>query len=294
MYQCPSCKHNFSRQQRLDSHLTRKTPCNTSIENSEKVPKIVISNLNPQSNTQTILCQDCNKTFTSRDSLVRHQKLYCNQMKIIEKTENNVELKHQIDELKEQSERQIAELKKQSDKQIAELRIQVDKLKENPRVSNQILQVVCISNNDNYLDMLTEQWGFDRALEYIKDCALSNLTGDCKLIEKIYLDSQKTNENEFCYNLRYIDKNRTRIEYFDENKKKVVDNKVQFGKRIANNLQNSYLKGVNHLINQNLENHRCPNKFLEDYDLQTWNQHIFNLSDTTYQKKIITNLNIPH
>ena len=38
---------------------------------------------------------------------------------------------------------------------------------------------------------------------------------------------------------------------------------------------------------------RCPNKFLEDYDLQMWNQHIFDLSDTNYQKTIINRLNIP-
>jgi hypothetical protein len=33
--------------------------------------------------------------------------------------------------------------------------------------------------------MLTQQWGnFDRAIEYIKDCALSSITEDCKLIKK--------------------------------------------------------------------------------------------------------------
>ena len=32
--------------------------------------------------------------------------------------------------------------------------------------------------------MLTEKWkSFDKALEYIKDCALSNLSGDCQLIK---------------------------------------------------------------------------------------------------------------
>jgi hypothetical protein len=50
---------------------------------------------------------------------------------------------------------------------------------------------------------------------------------------------------------------------------------------------------VNYLIIKNLENHRCPNKFLEDYDLQTWNQHIYDLSDAQYHKKIIGQLDIP-
>ena len=62
---------------------------------------------------------------------------------------------------------------------------------------------------------------------------------------------------------------------------------------MANNLQNSYLKGVNYLIKKNLDNHLCPNKFLEEYDLQTWNQHIYDLSDVRYHRKIINQLNIP-
>ena len=55
--------------------------------------------------------------------------------------------------------------------------------KNGPKVINNNLQIVCVGSTDNYLDMLTEQWGsFDRALEYIKDCALSRLTGDRKNI----------------------------------------------------------------------------------------------------------------
>ena len=67
-----------------------------------------------------------------------------------------------------------------------------------------------------------------------------------------------------------------------------------FGRKLANNLQNTYLKGINHVINNNLESRKCPNKFLEEYDIQTWNQHIYKLSDTTYQKKIINQLSIPN
>ena len=64
-------------------------------------------------------------------------------------------------------------------------------------------------------------------------------------------------------------------------------------KKLANNLQNSYLKGVNYLITKNLEMHGCPNKFLEEYDLQIWNQHIYDLSDIRYHKKIVNQLEIP-
>ena len=154
---------------------------------------------------------------------------------------------------------------------------------------NNNLNIVCVGSNDNYFDMLIQQWNnFDKALEYIKDCALSNLTGDCKLIEKIYFDKDDKPNNIY-----YTDKSRTKIEYFNEKREKIIDKKESFGRKLANNLQNSYLKGVNYLLNKNLDNRLCPNKFLEEYDIQLWNHHIYNLSDSHYQKKIINNLNIP-
>ena len=65
------------------------------------------------------------------------------------------------------------------------------------------------------------------------------------------------------------------------------------GKKLANNLQNSYLKGINYLINRNVSEHLSPSKLLADYDLQTWNSHIYNLSDKCYQKKVINQLSLP-
>ena len=81
--------------------------------------------------------------------------------------------------------------------------------------------------------------------------------------------------------------------YYNEKKEKVQDCKEIFGRKLANNLQNTYLKGINHVIKTNLDNRRCPNKFLEDYDLQTWNQHIYDLSDIRYHRKIVNHLDIP-
>jgi hypothetical protein len=37
-----------------------------------------------------------------------------------------------------------------------------------------------------------------------------------------------------------------------------------------------------------------PNKLLDDYDLQTWNAHIYELSDCKYQKKLVGQLDIPN
>ncbi len=86
-----------------------------------------------------------------------------------------------------------------------------------------------------------------------------------------------------------IDWTRTRVEYFNETDELIIDKKQQFVHKLANNLQKSYLKEVNHTLNENLDNHKCPNKFLEEYHIQTWNQQIYNLSDVNYHKNPLIN-----
>jgi len=222
-------------------------------------------------------CEYCNQAFVRKYGLTRHiNEKRCKFLKL----SSNPDDKDVSDHI-EQLEKKLEQLKEKTDREIIDLK------RKPPNTVNQVLQVICITNNDNYLDMLTDSLGnFDKAIEYIKDCALSNVSGDCKLIEKIYLSC----ENE---TIHFSDKIKSKISYYNEHKKKVVENRDSFGKKIANNLQNSYLKGINYLINKNLVNHLCPNKFLEDYDIQTWNNHIYNLSDLHYQRKIISQLNIP-
>ena len=66
----------------------------------------------------------------------------------------------------------------------------------------------------------------------------------------------------------------------------VIDTKETFARKISDNLQRSYLKGVSIFS-------KIGNKSNDDYDIQQWNEHVYDLSNLTYQKKIITNLNIP-
>ena len=249
-------------------------------------------------------CDLCGYIFSRRSDLLRHQKKQsCHFNQRINISNPNDDLKEIILSLK----KEIVELKQnqivgnQHIEQLKENQIignqqieqRIEQLKENaPTINNinNVLQVVCVTQKDNYLDILTEQLGdFNKALEYIKNCALANINGDCQLIEKIYLCDDRP-KPAFCYQ----DKAKTKIQYLDENKVKMCDSKQQFGQKLTNNLQNSYLKGINHVINENLDNHRCPNKFLEEYDIQTWNQHIYNLSDLVYQKKLLNQLNIPN
>jgi ribosomal protein L37AE/L43A len=311
-HQCPRCFQSFSSLQRLDSHLHRKIKCekinidnlgvqlqvekktptrdglnlikdisfSKSKKHSQELEKEYIPETFDFSAEKRYECEHCGIRFTRRDNMISHQNRSCKVFKQLNpltvitqpKTVQPNPLENKVSMLEEK---------------LAKLTETVaDKPNIINNISNQnILQFVCVGQNDNYLDMLTEHLGFNKALDFIKECALSNILGDCKLIEKIYF----TNANP---SIRYADQSRTNIEYFDENRNSVIDNKgLKLGKRLANNLQNSYLKGVNHLIK--VDSHD-PIQSLAEYDLHMWNHHIYELSDSRYQKKIINQLNIPY
>lgn len=224
------------------------------------------------------VCHNCGKIFSRKFTLQRHQQTICKPVSLSspQREESYQQLVTKIKELENK-------LEKTSD-QMTETNTLVTQIKDSPK---NVLQVICITSNDNYIEMLTNKIGnYDQAIDYIKDCALSDLAGDCKLIEKLYDDDT---DQSF-----YIDKKKANIVYYNEKKERVMENKDQFGRKIANNLQNSYLKGVNYLINKNLDKNSNPNVFLEDYDIMSWNRHIYNLSDLCYQRKMLNQLKIPN
>jgi hypothetical protein len=89
-----------------------------------------------------------------------------------------------------------------------------------------------------------------------------------------------------------MNKKKTIVTYRDKEDHIIHESKDSFIRKLANNLQNSYLKSVNFLITRNLENRRDPNKFLDEYDVLAWNKHIYSLSDESYRKKLINQLNL--
>ena len=289
--QCPRCLAEFSRPQRLVSHLNRKKKCpNVSeikapISASSPVPTA------PSTSETNSICEfkciHCESIFTRKFNLERHQQKYCQMAKIRKSSPNvspnvspNTSQKPEMD-----SHKRIDDLNDKIRQLEEKLEAKYTELKEMPK---QIVQVVCVGGNQNYLDMLTDQMGdYNQALSFIKDCALSNLSGDCKLLQKIYFDRGQPSMN-------FLDNTRNRVEYMDDKREKVVDyNGQKLGKILAGNLQNSYLKGVNYLINQSLTDQMIAEKFLDEHDVQSWNNHIYELSDHTYQKKMISSLNLP-
>jgi len=220
----------------------------------------------------------CHNSFTRNDNLKRHiAKVHSNIAQNLPTQEVYQTLISKIDKLEEKLE--------ERDEQMSQ---KFNELKNTPvnNIANSF-NVICVTGRDNYLDMLANKIGdFNKAIEYIKDCALSSINGDCKLIEKMYTDQNQ--RLGFSINSKH-----SRITYYDENKEQVTENKEIFGSKLANNLQKTFLKSINYLINQNLEQRKNPNQLLDDYDMIEWNRHIYNLSDPSYQRKILNQLRIP-
>ena len=234
--QCPRCLNVFASTQRLSSHLKLQSKCYV------KPKKFV--------------CQFCQKKFTRKSYLDKHTPKH--------KLSSMTKLKLKIpDSYEEQIEKfsQLIELQNQKIDELIEKQNQIIEKPYNvTNNNNNNLQIICVGQDDNYLDMLTERMGFDKALRYVENCALSSVVGDCKLIENIYINNQSSS-------IYYVDKAKTKILYFDENNSKIISNKTQLMRKLANNLQNTYLKSVNYLINDNLDHQRCPNEFLQNHDL---------------------------
>jgi len=237
-----------------------------------------------------INCPLCQQKFTNVEKFIQHQSQECHTTtkydcpvckdKFTSKYDLMIHLENDcrsIDEkIKAAVDQAISTKVEKLDKSIEELR----------NKPNNVLQIVCVTNNDNYLDMLSDRIGnFEQAIEYIKECALSDLTGDCKLIEKIYYQNDIPSF--------HTDNKQSKIIYHNEKNEMISEPKEIFSRKISNNIQNSYLKGINYVINRSLDQKNDPNKLLDQYDIITWNKHIYDLLDVKHQRKLINSLNIP-
>jgi hypothetical protein len=195
--------------------------------------------------------------------LVRHLRQSCQKSENIDQNSNM--------EIASISDHNLIQYLKEKTKKMSLLEQQIAELKDKPSVQNiqniqNLLQVICVSSNDNHFDILTERFGnSNQALEYIKGCAWSDITGDSRLIENIYLSRGDLDQDQV--SICVLDKAKTKIEYLNEKKEKVESNQ-SFSKKMANNLQNIYLKGINYSIDWTLNDSLHLNKFLEECDFQ--------------------------
>lgn len=210
-------------------------------------------------------CIHCGQTFTRKDSYTRHiNKSRCPSKKD-EYEKLMFESISKQNKLMELMQKELKEIKeKQSEPIIQNIN------------QNLYMKIVCIKENDNYLDMLTDEMGYDQALGFIRDCALSDIRGDCRLLQKLYLEVDPKA-------ITYWG-NKSNLSYLNENEERVIDHKgVQLSKKLVNNLKNSYLKGHSHYK-------KDPQKQMNEYDLEVWEKHIYDLNTSERGQKIIKNL----
>src|SRR5437016_2627175 len=137
---------------------------------------------------KNFFCPNCHIGFTRKTNLYRHQRQTCLSMKIenpqTDPLSNTLhEIKQELTELKEIKQR-LTNLEKNTGNYAKEITV----LKDKPSITNNNLHVVCIGQNDNFLDMLTKECGdFNIALDQIKNYALAGLIGDCNLLERMYM-----------------------------------------------------------------------------------------------------------
>jgi hypothetical protein len=270
------------------------------------------------------LCQFCQKEFTEKSSLTRHlKKNVCRKPKISH-VEKDIDISKRDAEI---SKRETEITKKEleitkKELEVAKMIIAASGRNENldlytgflnpcqasqvscgnPQVvnNNQNLNVLCLGSKDNLLDILANKEGLPKALEYLKDCALAKLAGDCRILERVY--QLETDQPV----IMYLNQSKTKYVYYDDRRRRTVETNAKvMAKKLADILQRSYLKGMTCFKTDLADNERDDDRpvsvghgqdkmpDLAPYDMQNWNEHVHLLSDEKYQKKVLTSMKIP-
>jgi uncharacterized C2H2 Zn-finger protein len=223
--------------------------------------------------SDALQCPYCDYKFTRKSTLNRHVDLkLCRLL--------NDKSKVTLDELSNE----VKEMKNM----IQNLTLNKIIHNNNNKTTNN-LKVFLIGNGNNFLQMLTEQFGaLESALKFIENCALSDYYGDCQFLRKLYFEGQTDTSDP---NIYYPTKSQTHVVYRNDQQEKVTESRDSFIAKMAKHLQQGYLEG-NRYFNANRDFNQS-NSLLDFGDIETWNNHIYKLNDTKYQKKILTHLCIP-
>ncbi len=236
-----------------------------------------------------VKCKSCLKYYSDERSLWAH--LYYKRCTVLKDEERNRNIAQEVANiLLHQQAQQLKDLvSDEVDRKIS---------MKSPSVHNQNLNVMCLGLQDNLLDILTKQITLPLALTFVKNSALGKLSGDIRILQKVYLPDDKRPA------IMYHNKSKTQFVYYNENNDRVVEtNMATMAKKLADILQRTYLKGMQSfkidLCGEDREDQLpiAPQSSLmptvEPYDLDTWNAHIHDLRDEKYQKKILRSMGIP-
>lgn len=91
IYKCEKCKREFKQKIHYTNHINRKNPCKISINSDAESMRFDAESmrsdaekLENHSNNDKLKCDYCDKLFSSKSVLFRHQRENCKKIKIQE------------------------------------------------------------------------------------------------------------------------------------------------------------------------------------------------------------------
>ena len=196
-YECPICHKTYNKKSYIKKHcqiVHRKQVGPLPIPTPPQIPSSISTSIPPQIPTSistsipsqiptSIPIPTSNAIPTSIVTAMPITSLTVEQFTGYLKERDEV-LKQEIQQIKTSLDARDEALKKEVTET---LDARVEQKIQQIKPSSNVLQVVCIGSNDNYFKMLTETMGdVEPAIEYIKQCALSEISGDSSLLEKVY------------------------------------------------------------------------------------------------------------
>ena len=224
-----------------------------------------------ESPLSTYQCKYCDKNFTRMSSLRKHIEL--KRCRGYELTVLKMHLTDEISSLKANLEANLTALSNQ----IKEVKTtNVNNISNN--INNNFNMRVYVSAKDDYLSILSDKMGPNEALEFVKDCGLSGINGDVKLLMKVYFDGISDKDVP----IRFHNKQRLGLSYRDEHGRIIKEhNGDGLATKLGKNIQNTYLHGSKELSNSNQ---------LPPYDMAQWITHTNNLCDPGIRRKVLRQL----
>jgi uncharacterized Zn-finger protein len=199
-----------------------------------------------------VKCPYCFKTYTVVNSVYKH--LNGNHCAVLKEQRLVANI---TDSLSDKFSKMLDQRDAKQAQQTAQISEKIEKNSLVPYVDssihNQNLSILCVGTNDNLLDMLTASDGLPNALSYLKDCALARLSGDCRILERVYkLDTKQAA-------IMFANKSKTKFVYYDERQRRTVEsNSTVMAKKLVGILQRSYLKGMQSFQTDMLDNDKDP------------------------------------
>ncbi len=255
--------------------------------------------LNMDKAVVTLKCPVCPKTYTNKDSLRKHLSRNVCKISDAPAQESNQgsdqsstinSLVKLVTEMRDEIQ-VIKSVQGVTQGTVEFIKQQVAQLPKSAVTNNnQNLNVICFGKDDDFLKILEDQLTPLKALEFVRDCALSSADGDCRLLNRVYFPVGVKPA------ITYGNKSKTVFVYFDEKMNRVTEkNKNVIAKKIADNLQRCYLKGSLSLKDPDdksitLGKNELP---MHSYDRETLTKHVHALQEGKYQVNLMRYLDIP-